>query len=82
MFDVVSIALVVLGGIVYAWAYVEMQSLASAPHDPGAELYAGYRAYSRWLMVSRVALGVIALGLMAAVGAALYGGRRSRSVTE
>ena len=76
-FDVASIVLVLAGGACYAWAFVAMQSLGEMAHDPNAPLFAGYRRYARLLVVSRVALGTIALGVMVGVGAALYARRRA-----
>ena len=73
--DLVSLALVVLGAAAYVWAYVEMEALRNATHDPKAPIFAGYTKFVRLMQLSYAGLGAIAVGILVGVGAALHARR-------
>jgi hypothetical protein len=72
----VSLALAVLGAALYIWAYVEMEALRTASHDPSAPIFAGYVRFVRLMQLSYVGLGAVCLGIIVAIGAAMHARRK------
>lgn len=75
MIDAASITLVLLGAALYVWAYLEMDALRTAGHDPNAPIFAGYTRFVRLMQLSYGGLAVAAIGMLVGVGAALYARR-------
>lgn len=76
--DVMSVAMILLGGLCYGGAYAGMQALRAAPHDPNAPLFAGYTRYVRLTQLSYVGLAAVVVGVCIAVYAAVHA-RRERA---
>lgn len=73
--DLVSLVLVVAGAACYVWAYVGMEALRRAPHDPNAELFAAYTRYVRLSQLSIAGLVAVGLGVVVGIAAAFHARR-------
>ncbi|HEU4993733.1 MAG TPA: hypothetical protein VFT29_02905 [Gemmatimonadaceae bacterium] len=80
--DAWSVALVVVGAAAFVWTYVQMEGLRNAVHDPEAPLFAGYVRFVRLTRLSYVGLGLVGLGLLVGIGAALHARRAARRGTS
>jgi hypothetical protein len=76
--DGVSLVLVLAGATCYVWAYLGMQALRDAAHDPTAPIFAGYMKFQRLSQISYAGLSAIALGVIVGIGAAVRARRRGR----
>lgn len=70
--DAVSLALILAGGFCFSAAYVGMQRLRSAAHDPNAPIFAGYTRYVRLTQLSYLGIAAMAVGIVVAIYAALH----------
>jgi hypothetical protein len=75
--DAASLALIAAGGLCYVLAYMGMQALRAAPHDPNAPLFAGYKRYVRLTPLAFWGMASVMIGVAVALYAALDA-RRSR----
>jgi hypothetical protein len=75
VFDAVSVGLVLIGVACYLWAYIQMEVLRQSTHDPKAMIFAGYVRFVRLVQLSRFGMGLIAVGVMVGIGAAVHARR-------
>lgn len=80
--DAWSVGLVLAGAVAFVWTYVQMEGLRNAVHDPEAPLFAGYARFARLMQLSYVGLGLVGLGLLVGVGAALHARRARRGTPK
>jgi hypothetical protein len=78
--DLISLILVVLGAAAYVWTYMQMEALRTAVHDPDAPIFAGYVRFVRLMQLNYLGLGLVGVGLLLGVGAAVHA-RRARKGT-
>ena len=69
--DLVSLVLVVIGVILYIWAYAQMDALRNATHDPKATIFANYTRFVRLMQLSYAGIGAVVIGILVGVGAAI-----------
>ena len=67
-----------LGALVYGWAYLGMEELRTMTHDPSAPIWSGYVRWVRLTQLSWLGQGLVGLGILLGVGAAWYHRRRRR----
>ena len=74
--ELASLACLTLGVAGYAAAFAAMDRLrTTAPADAGSVPFAGLQAWARYQRWSEASLALVALGLVAAVGAAVWTAR-------